>query len=309
VSVVVLLGPQRFEPTVRDVLSSLDVRGPIAAVTAGWQEREGEHDELRAHVDREVVDLALYHRHEDVCERDTELAAALRQRQALLREQQELYRMRLGHALEAARELLQRENRGRGLIEHRRAAIHAVRALDREHLGRLRRLHTEFDTHWRPTERPIVARHREDLRKALQACGAVAVAGGHVAVLVTRLRLFDMPSLVGQRAVVAWSAGAMAVSERIVLFHDSPPQGAGNAEVLDMGLALCRGVVPLPHAQRRLRLDDAVRVALFARRFGPAPCVVLDRASRLAWDGSRWRVERGTRALGRSGRLRALAGN
>ncbi len=306
-SVVVLLGPQRFEPSVRDVLTALDVRGPIAAVTAGWQEREGEDDELRAHVDREVVELSLYHRHEDACERDPELAAALHRRQAALRELQELYRIRLGHALEAARELLRREG-GTLLVEQRQAAIRVVRALDREHLGRLRRLHAEFHARWRPTERPAVARHREELRRALAPCGAVAVAGGHVAVLLTRLRLFDLPSLIERRAVVAWSAGAMAVSERIVLFHDNPPQGAGNAEVLDAGLALCRGVIPLPHAGRRLRLDDPVRVALFARRFGPAPCVVLDRAARLAWDGTRWRIERGTRALGRGGRLRAMAG-
>ncbi len=45
----------------------------------------------------------------------------------------------------------------------------------------------------------------------------------------------------------------MVVCETVVLFHDSPPQGAGNAEVLDAGLGLARGVIALPHARRRLR--------------------------------------------------------
>jgi hypothetical protein len=46
-----------------------------------------------------------------------------------------------------------------------------------------------------------------------------------VAVLVNRLRLFGLGDLVADKTVFAWSAGAMAVSERVVLFHDDPPQG------------------------------------------------------------------------------------
>jgi hypothetical protein len=35
-------------------------------------------------------------------------------------------------------------------------------------------------------------------------------------------------------------------------------------------------VVLLPHARRRLRTDDALRMSVLARRFEPATCVVLD---------------------------------
>jgi len=113
--------------------------------------------------------------------------------------------------------------------------------------------------------------------------------------------------LAAGRGVVAWSAGAMALSERVVLFHDSPPQGAGDPEVLDAGLALCRQLVALPHARERLRLEDPVRVALFARRFAPATCVVLDSGARLDWDGVGWTAGAHTQRLERRGVVQPIA--
>jgi hypothetical protein len=80
----------------------------------------------------------------------------------------------------------------------------------------------------------------------------------------------------------------MVCAERIVLFHDDPPQGAGSPEVFGAGLALVRGVVPLPHASRRLDLADPLRVQLFARRMEPLTCIALDRGDGLLWDGARW---------------------
>jgi hypothetical protein len=307
-SMLVLLGPQRFEPTVRDAFDLLGVHGPIAVVTAGWQERESEDDELRAHLGCEVTDLLLYRRYDRVLARDRELGAALRRRQEQLVERQELYRLRLGFALEAARELMRRASGGAPLSEQRRAAIRALRTIDREHLRGMRLAHAEFEAQWRPLERDSVRREREELGAILERSTALALAGGHVGVLLTRLRLFGVAALLGERPVVAWSAGAMAAVERVVLFHDFPPQGAGDPEILDAGLGLCRGVVALPHARRRLRLDDPVRVALFARRFAPAACVVLDGPARLTWDGRRLSAGPATRALGSGGRIRQMAG-
>jgi len=91
------------------------------------------------------------------------------------------------------------------------------------------------------------------------------------------------------------------------LFHDSPPQGPGDPEILDSGLAMCRKIVALPHARRRLQLDDPVRVALFARRFSPATCVILDEAADMRWNGEHWWAARGTLRLTRGGKLRAIA--
>jgi hypothetical protein len=103
--------------------------------------------------------------------------------------------------------------------------------------------------------------------------------------------------------VIGWSAGAMVLGERVVLFHDHPPQGPGYPEVFEIGIGLHRGVIPLPHASRRLDLDDPLRVQLFARRFRPAQCVVLDPKTRIDWSGRRWHGLDGTKRLGEDGRL------
>lgn len=77
----------------------------------------------------------------------------------------------------------------------------------------------------------------------------------------------------------------MVAGEQVVLFHDSPPQGAGNAEILDEGLGLCRGVLVFPHARRRLKTDDVARVSLLARRFAPLRCLAMDDHARVDFDG------------------------
>ncbi len=101
------------------------------------------------------------------------------------------------------------------------------------------------------------------------------------------LRLLDRP-------VFAWAGGAMVVTERVVLFHDSPPQGAGNAEILDAGLGLVPGLVALPDPRLRLRLDDRERVGLFAGRFAPAACVAMDHGAITYYDGERFTATTGT---------------
>jgi hypothetical protein len=75
---------------------------------------------------------------------------------------------------------------------------------------------------------------------------------------------------------VAWSAGAMVLTERVVLFHDDPPHGEPAAELLDAGLGLVRDIVALPDARRRLAMSDPDRLAALSRRFAPATCVTLD---------------------------------
>ena len=148
--------------------------------------------------------------------------------------------------------------------------------------------------------------HMELLAEQLEECEAVAIAGGHVAVLVNRLFMFDMRRLIGPRPVFAWSGGAMSLTERVVLFHDSPPQGQGNAEVLEAGRGWAVGVVALPHARRRLRLDDRARVALFARRFEPALCLVLDDGAALALGDAGYRADAGVRRLTTDGGVEPL---
>jgi hypothetical protein len=46
--------------------------------------------------------------------------------------------------------------------------------------------------------------------------------------------------------------------------------------VMGEGIGLLPDLVPLPDARRRLRVNDPVRMAVLARRFAPARCLVLD---------------------------------
>ena len=291
---VILLGPQRQRQTLVDAVRGFaGVTGDVAVVTAGWQEREEEVDELREHLSARggggVVNLRLYHRTEDVFRDDPDLARAHRQRQDRLKRMQELYRLRLGHALDAARELLTRRGDPELMLPEREASLAAIRELDRVHLERVRAVNQEADGALRLFERESVARHREELARLLEGCEGFAVAGGHVAVLLNRLRLFGVAELVGERPVFAWSGGAMVLGERLVLFHDDPPQGAGHAEVLEAGLGFYRGLLPLPHARRRLKLGEPLRVALFARRFADLACVAMDDGATLRWEDGAWR--------------------
>ena len=112
--------------------------------------------------------------------------------------------------------------------------------------------------------------------------------------------------MLDDQPVIGWSAGAIAITDRIVLYHDSPPQGPGNAEVLDRGLGLCRGVVALPGAGQRLRLDDPERVSRLAGRFAPSLCVALDDGAALACTAAGWESTSETRVLLESGTVEEL---
>ena len=300
-----LLGPQRHRPTVVTAVRALGFSGNdlrVATVTAGWQEREGEDQELRDHLVGGTTNLELYRRAERVFERDPEFAAAHHERQALFRRMQAAYRARLRFAIDACREMGRGAEAGDDVYRVEwSAAMDAVRDLDRAHLERVREIRTAFDERWRPTERGAVERERKEIREILGRVNVLAIAGGQVAILANRLRLFGIGELWGGKPVVAWSAGAMAIVERIVVFHDSPPHGPGNPEVLDVGLGWCRGVVPLPHARRRLRLDDRERVSRTATRFAPDLCIALDDGSGIEWTGKRWAAWPETRLLEASG--------
>jgi hypothetical protein len=289
---VVLLGPQR-RPTLDSVVRSLGLPGPFATVTAGWREREPDVGELTSLLGGRAVNLGLYRRGLDVVERDPEWAAAERAVRRVLTGMQEVYLLRLDYALRAVYAVRRRAGAGSGVdAEAFEEAVAGVRELDEAHLRRANGVRGEFYARFPPHERPVIAGHREEVAAVLRDSSALVVAGGHVGVLADVLHLFNVAAFVGS-AVIAWSAGAMALADRIVLFHDRAPQGPGQPEVYGSGLSLVRDVVLLPHAKARLLLDDGPRMAVLARRFAPARCVPLEAGTRIdvvdgAWpDGVR----------------------
>ena len=300
---VTLLGPQR-RPTVGTVAASLPPGEPIATVTAGWQERESDDAELSRLLGFRDVNLRLHQRWADVQERDAGFAAAEQELSARLDELQALYLLRLDHELQAVYAVRRRSPGGEIRDEVLDESIGAVRALDVAHRRRVDEARGEFYDRLRPHDRPVIAGHRAEVADVLAGASALVVTGGHVGVLADVLHLFNVAAAL-RSPVIAWSAGAMALGQRIVLFHDRSPHGPGHPEVYGSGLSLFRGIVALPHARARLLLDDLNRMAVFARRFAPAHCVLVENGSRIDLGGdAAWPP--GVRVLAEDGRVMAL---
>jgi hypothetical protein len=234
-----------------------------------------------------VVELGLHARGEQVFAGDAELATAYKARQLRLKLMQDFYRVRIDHAGQAARAVAVRSADPELLADEQVASLAVIRQIDRDHLDRCRAVQAAFEAAWQPQARAVLARHVEELRAAIEPTHAIVIAGGHVAVLLNRLRLFGIAELAGPRPIVAWSAGAMALTERVVLFHDDPPHGQAISEVLDAGLGLARDLVVLPEPRLRLDLDDVVRVGELAQRYAPAVCVAVDHGAQIWVDGGR----------------------
>lgn len=297
-----LLGPQQLKQSLGAAVRALGREGSIALITAGWQEREDQDEELPDQLGRNLINLRLYERGEEVLAADPEYARAHRARQDQLRQIQEFYRLRLERTFDAALDIA-RKSAGTDLeAEEVRLSLEHIRRIDAEHLERVTALREAYELQTRPLMRPAIVRHRAELKKILSAIGMVAIAGGHVAVLLNRLRMFGFHELLtDDHSLIAWSGGAMVTSERVILFHESPPEGAGISEVLEAGLGLHRGVVPLPNPKLRLKLDDPLRVGWLSRRYSHSKCVAFDQGDFVLFEGDRFFGADGTLLLKHDG--------
>ena len=304
---MVLLGPQR-RPALDKVVAGLDLDGPFATITAGWQEREVADDELKAHLGGRAVNLALWTRRQDVLDRDPDFAAAHRQRRSVLSDLQDLYLIGVGHTSRAITELREHAESSEQVKElSLRDAEEVLRSLDRRHLERVRDVEAEFYELTKPHEHPLIAGHRAEVAQVLADSAAVVIAGGHVAELLDALHLFNVvPAGLAHVPIIAWSAGAMVLTERVVLFNDNAIRGPRAPEVYDDGLGLLRDTVVLPSAHKRLRMNNLDRMSLMAKRFAPSVCVPLDPGARLTVnaDGS---LPPETPVIGASGAIQQLA--
>jgi len=230
------------------------------------------------------TNLRLHARWMDVLANDPDYARAEREHHVVLAELQQLYRLRLDYAGRAAYEIAQRTD-GHPRVREGAFddALENVRAIDARHLERVQELAAAFDSSWVIAERETIAKHRHEVRETLTQAQCLTMAGGHVGELLHVLRLFDVGSTLPEQ-LVAWSAGAMTLTERVVLFHDYATQGPAQSEVLDAGLGVAGGMVVFPHARKRLRVNDALRMSILERRFAPATCVRLDEGARVDLD-------------------------
>lgn len=282
---VVLLGPQR-RPSLDKLVTSMGLEGPFATVTAGWQEREtddGQLDQLLAGRSR---NLELWHRMQHVFEADPEYARAHQARRAQLLELQELYQLALSHTVKFLEELRHRTTGSVSMRENAvDDAIAVFRGIDKQHIARVSEIQGTFYATYPPHERPEIARHRLEVEQLLSDSTAVVLAGGHIVELLDALHLFNVTSSGLHRLpIIAWSAGAMALTSQVVLFDEFAVRGPGCAEVFDQGLGVLPGLTVFPGARQRLRTGDKQNMGLLARRFAPSVCLPLDPGARVEID-------------------------
>src|SRR4051812_5394695 len=194
----VLLGSQGQTSTLGAAVSSLKIDGPVATITAGWQEYESQDEELPAQLGRETVNLTLYARTEKVFAEDKEFRAAHRARQELLRTGQDYYRLRLARMVDAALDIARRSKGSSLEADEAKLSMEYLRDIDRDHLERTRAMQLEFDAKWKPLTRDAIVKQRKEIKKLLEGTNILAIAGGHVAVLLNRLRMFGVDDLIGK---------------------------------------------------------------------------------------------------------------
>ncbi len=305
----ILLGPQRFTVRATAALRSLDSAGPVAVINAGWEEREGDITELDAALDHRSRNLRLYHRLTDVLTKDRTFAVAASRFRDRHDELTGLYRIRLDHATKGVyavqRQIPAHPSRARASAAYRalRDAVDGVRAIDDWYLAELDLLYAELESDGGVDSSEVIAWHRHEIQGVQTNCVAYVLPGGNVRTLMSAIRLFAV-IIPSELPVVAWSAGAMVLTDRIALFHDFGPDGASETEIFDRGLGRVSDVVAFPHARRRLRLDDPERLAILAMRFDPAECVLLDDAGLIDIDAD-GTVPATARRVGTDGMVRS----
>ena len=297
-----VLGPQR--PTLNLGEATRNLVGgdlPLAVISAGWQEAEGDIEDVHREIGRPLVDLSLYQRAEAVFAGDPALADAHRQRQQAMRDLQRLYRMRLKSLALAARNLLDADGDPDLVASEQRHAFTQLRALDRHHEHNTMKLHAAFSSRFQPATHALLAEHRREVQEILTGTAGVVITGGNVIVLINRMRLFDVGPLLAGQDIVAWSAGAMALARRIVLYHDRTPLERRTPELLGEGLGILPGVVLLPDPERRLRTRDKRRMTLLSRRFSPDTCMTLASGSSVLFADGKVVANTGAERVTRNG--------
>lgn len=303
---VTLLGPQRRVTAAQSAVAELMGEGLIATVNAGWQERETDSAELSQVLGGRMLNLELYRRWQDIVASDHSYAVAERRLTSLLAEIQAVYGIRLNYLMATLEAISRRKESPAVQSAATLDTLRALQELDRWHLDVVSETRHEFFAAVRLGERESVLEHRAEIARLVGQCAGMVFAGGHVGVLLHVLHVFDLTRVI-KPPLIAWSAGAMALSDRVVLFHDFAPSGDRHPEMYAEGLGIYSAVLPFPHPRRRLRLDDAPRLGQLARRLEPRVGVLLPDGVRidLADDAP---LPDGVRVLSRAGGVVTVGG-
>jgi hypothetical protein len=291
---VTVLGPQRRTTATRTAVAELIPTGRVATINAGWRERESADAELGEVLGGRMVNLRLYQRWQELMATDPEYAAAERGLTELLDEQQAVYAQRVFHAVAALDEVNRRDKMSAVRAAAVTDGIRALRALDTWHLTEVAGSRQRFYAATAIGERESVLAHRRELADLVDDSAGLVITGGHVGVLLHLLHVFGLVAMI-KEPVITWSAGAMALSDRVVLFGTHRPAGRRLPEVWAEGLGVFSGALTFPHPRHRLPMHDPYQLALLARRFKDWTCLLFDDGARVdltgGWPppvGARW---------------------
>ncbi len=298
---LLLLGEQREAPRLQQALERWNISGPVGLISAGWEEDEFDDEWVRSAVKNEIVNSQLYELADLMFADDPEVLALLRGRQDRLREFREINQVQVDRQCRVIRELMRRPTQSIAVQEAVELTARQIREADEQHLQRVDSVLHEFEQRIAPLNRPAVLTYRERVLERLGGCQALMIAGGHVGVLLNRLELSGLVSLL-PLPIIAWSGGAMALGEKVYFFNQRIPHATGEIELSRRGKGLFINLQLFPRADERLKTDDRIEMALLAQRVAE-PCLLLNQASELEWDGERLMNFSGVRVLQKDGEV------
>ena len=117
-----------------------------------------------------------------------------------------IYSLRLQRALESVYVVARRPARHDIADAAFADAVRGVRDIDDWYLRTVDQLYGELEAAAPPESSEPIARHRHEVAELLRDAAVVAIAGGHVGILLRCLRLFAVVPA-RELPVVAWSAG------------------------------------------------------------------------------------------------------
>lgn len=147
-----------------------------------------------------------------------------------------------------------------------------------------------YDEAWRAA--------RERLEAKVLRSNSILLFGGHLDLLLGALRFFRLRDVLVEALrrgslIVAVSAGALALCERVIVYDDFA-QTPRDFQLYERGLGIVGDVQLFPHCTERIQTDDPDNLAYLARRFRHQTCVGLNERSLLLLD----LADRGAQSVG-----------
>ncbi|HSN98430.1 MAG TPA: Type 1 glutamine amidotransferase-like domain-containing protein [Candidatus Nanopelagicales bacterium] len=131
---------------------------------------------------------------------------------------------------------------------------------------------------------------RERLEHRILTASSILLFGGRLDLLLDALRFFRLRDPLAEALrrgaqLVAMSAGAMVLCQRVIVYDDFA-ETPRDFQLYDRGLELVRDLQLFPHCMERIQTDDPDNLAYLARRFRNQVCVGLNQRSFLLMEPS-----------------------